>query len=586
VRRLLALAVTATACQPSATELVVQIDSDYSTDELTEIDVEVGKEDDAKTTFQTSLTGLPFSFGIRPADGVPPGKAFQLEVTGRGDGFSVRRTVRTFYFPDESRFLIVYLSSRCRGVDCDDPSKPTCGDDGLCHPIPLVDPEQLPEPPPEGQLPVRYDAGVHDDATTDVRGPDAARDSGVGDDGFAEDASDTDAIVADAIITDTGEGMDAGVPPDAGADTPEAGVTDASPPDAGPSCSSPTSVAAGRLHSCAISGTGNVCCWGQNLHGELGPAATLNQSNPTPVPVPGIDEVRALALGGQFSCALREDGTVWCWGSNFGGTLGRGSLIGEDATPAPVPGLSGVDALRASHNNVCARRGTDWLCWGANNHGQLTFSGANAILPFRVAALAGATEVELGEWHGCAIFARELRCWGSNRDGQLGPGAPIGADDVAPVVVPGVDGARAVSANGGHTCALRDDRTVTCWGARDRDQLDGITATATTALILPGVDDTQVLAGFGAHNCVVRSDDSMWCWGANDVGQVGHGGLGTPGAVMTLPDAPEVIAVGSAHNCVLLKNGQVVCWGYNLDGQCGPGGGAMPSVFLPVAVPL
>jgi alpha-tubulin suppressor-like RCC1 family protein len=74
-------------------------------------------------------------------------------------------------------------------------------------------------------------------------------------------------------------------------------------------------VAEGARHSLALTSDGTVWAWGDNSEGKLGlePASLLYR--PTPAPVPGLGGVTAIAAGGRFSLVIRDDGTVWGWGS-------------------------------------------------------------------------------------------------------------------------------------------------------------------------------------------------------------------------------------------------------------------------------
>ncbi|MCX6015025.1 MAG: hypothetical protein NT020_05480, partial [Chloroflexales bacterium] len=90
-----------------------------------------------------------------------------------------------------------------------------------------------------------------------------------------------------------------------------------------------------------------------------------------PVAVPDI------VVGTDFSCALDDSGTVWCWGDNTYGQLGDGTTT-PSSEPVQVTGLSGVQSFSAGSTHVCAIDGSNAVwCWGHNDHGQL---GTNNIL--------------------------------------------------------------------------------------------------------------------------------------------------------------------------------------------------------------
>lgn len=122
-------------------------------------------------------------------------------------------------------------------------------------------------------------------------------------------------------------------------------------------------IAAGAEHSLALLSNGTVMAWGDNEQGQLGDGTTTNR--PLPVAVPGLSNVVAIAAGGNHSVALLANGTVYTWGENEYGQLGIGSSTspecgpaGEEevcsATPVQVPGLTNVTAIAAGYQDTFA----------------------------------------------------------------------------------------------------------------------------------------------------------------------------------------------------------------------------------------
>ena len=151
-------------------------------------------------------------------------------------------------------------------------------------------------------------------------------------------------------------------------------------------------IAGGWAHTIALKGDGTVFTWGRNLEGQLGIGASPNAST-TPVQVSGLTDVIKIAGGSLHTIALKSDGTVWTWGSNFDGQLGDGTTT-ERTTPVQVSGLTDVVAIasRGVHTITLIDtdgdgKGTVWT-WGANFDGQLgDGTTANSSTPSEVNGL-------------------------------------------------------------------------------------------------------------------------------------------------------------------------------------------------------
>lgn len=94
----------------------------------------------------------------------------------------------------------------------------------------------------------------------------------------------------------------------------------------------PSAVIAGGSHTCAIMTNGDFDCWGDDFFGELGDGVFRNTGSGQAVPSPQRATVVpstpvAAALGGNHTCVLLKNGSVWCWGANGNGQLGNGTFV-------------------------------------------------------------------------------------------------------------------------------------------------------------------------------------------------------------------------------------------------------------------
>ncbi len=356
-----------------------------------------------------------------------------------------------------------------------------------------------------------------------------------------------------------------------------------------------TALSAGAFHTCALTSTGEVMCWGENTSSQLGTNASGGFSA-TPVAVGGLSGVAAVDGGGLFTCALTAGGAVLCWGGNSAGQLGNGSTI-NSSQPAPVAGLSsGVAAISAGTNHTCALTSSGGVqCWGLNNYGQLgDGSTSNRATPVAVVGLdSGVLAISAGSFHTCAVLATGgVTCWGLNQSGQLGNGS-VFYQSATPVDVLDLGAAIAsISAGYAHTCGVASNGAGKCWGLGYRGQLgDGsgyggeapldVDATATGAF--GAIDASQ-----WEHTCGVTQAGGAFCWGANDLGQLGNGDFAdsfVPAPVSGLDRGTVSVSAGSLHACALTAVGTVKCWGANGAGQLGNGTAADSNVPVDVALP-
>lgn len=241
------------------------------------------------------------------------------------------------------------------------------------------------------------------------------------------------------------------------------------------------SISVGYSHACAVLDDGSARCWGSDGFGQLGDDAALAQQ-PTPVAValPSGRRAVAISAGGFHTCALLDDGSAVCWGGDSFGQLGDDALFAQQPTPAVValPAGRRAAAIGAGGVHTCALLDDgSAACWGADVQGGLGDDAplANKATPVAVALPAGrrTTAISAGGSHACAVLDDgSLACWGRDGEGELGDDAPL-ADKATPVLALLPTGRRVVAVSAGrfHTCAILDDGSGRCWGSDAQGQL-------------------------------------------------------------------------------------------------------------------
>ena len=188
------------------------------------------------------------------------------------------------------------------------------------------------------------------------------------------------------------------------------------------------------------------------------------------------------------------------------------------------------------------------------------------------------TRLSSSNLHTCAIRDDgALVCWGFNNAGQVGNGTfttPI----TSPALVTNLPNAVvSVSAGSNHTCGVTINNAVVCWGSNSQFQLGNSAANSATPVGVSGLNNVVAVAAGGAHSCAILLSGSVMCWGSNSAGQLG---AGVDPSVMARSAAPvlvshlanvRAISAGTSHTCALVANGTVKCWGSNDNGQLGNG---------------
>ena len=331
----------------------------------------------------------------------------------------------------------------------------------------------------------------------------------------------------------------------------------------------------GNGYSLALSADGTVYTWGRNEYGQLG-NGTITANSPVPVAVKTAGTpmegktITQVAAGATHSLALATDGTIYAWGKNEYGQLGNDSTTNSSVPVAvktagtPMAGKTIIQIHAGyEHSLALASDGTVYA-WGRNNSGQLGKNDATDVhIPAAVQTLgtpmAGKVIVQLAAGNSQSMALASdgtVYTWGWNQYGQLGNGTTTNSRIPVAVVTTSTPLAGKVvsqiAAGNAHALAMTDDGAIYSWGWNQYGQLGNNSTinsslpviVKTTGTPLAGKMITQITSGGSPNSLVLANDGTMYTWGWNQYGQLGNGTIGTdakvPVAVSTTP--PSALA--------------------------------------------
>lgn len=364
-------------------------------------------------------------------------------------------------------------------------------------------------------------------------------------------------------------------------------------------------VKAGTQHTCGIKTNGKLYCWGWNDKGQLGNGTITtvideadtndiivddnNKTVPTKI---GDDEWYKIAVGTFHTCGIKEaDRKLYCWGGC--------DFSGQDTkilSPTKIDDDAWVEITAGQFYSCGIKTDNKLYCWGDNVYGQLGDGTSDyRITPEKIGDDTWLA-ISAGYEHTCGIKTDStLYCWGFNYEGELGDGTfKNDSNKFTPVKI-GNDTWIEIATGYGHTCGVKTDNTLYCWGRNDTGQIGDGTSCQDSSINCADrnvptkiSDDTWLEVAAGTfHSCAIKkSDNKRYCWGYNGTGELGDGtdgegcpdNKGYPGncADKIIPaetddDAWVEITAGHFYSCGIKTDNRLYCWGVNRYGQLGDG---------------
>jgi alpha-tubulin suppressor-like RCC1 family protein len=392
-------------------------------------------------------------------------------------------------------------------------------------------------------------------------------------------------------------------------------------------------------HNCAILSDGNMLCWGRGGLGRLGNGGTANVgdganemgNNIIPAVKPTNNLIVSACTGSAFTCALFQQGTIACTGSNFGNGIGyndtatRLNLMTDITFPAPFQPAMSIAC--GSQHMVALTASLHVVTWGSNQGNQLGYGedastlqciGCSTATSGLLRSMEQAKAVDLGtvpavqtiaagRIMSCAMFVDgRVKCWGENQSGSLGVNTAISCYGISPATLgdnlpflqmPFSGPVSRLSLGRQAQCALYNQSNALCWGTFSGGALgrgtttdlgtntNPITNTTSPITFPPTFVPMDVCAGYGFACALGTANQTQGivCWGAfNSFGQLGRGTTSSVGNGGSEPSVaslgfvslgsgmhPVAMSCGFEHVCALMNNTNLRCWGRNSAGQLG-----------------
>ena len=284
-------------------------------------------------------------------------------------------------------------------------------------------------------------------------------------------------------------------------------------------------ISCGNFHTLAIRNDGTLWAWGSNEYGQIGNGTTQNQETPIQI---GLDsDWDEVNTGYHFSVGKKKDGTLWAWGRNLFGQLGVGDKNNR-YVPTKISNTKWKKISTGNvHNLAIKDDGTLWA-WGNNFNGQVGDGSTieSILLPKMISPISDWMSISSEGLHTLAIKNNgTLWAWGNNINGTLGIDSMI-TNIKSPIQIGNESNWFFINTSESNSAAIKKDGTLWVWGGNEYGQLGFEDSQSQFTPLKFNADADWHSISMGLfHMGAIKNDNTLYTWGRNNIGQLGTGSI-------------------------------------------------------------